>query len=336
MRKYIILTICLIFCYVGSAFGATLTVATPSEALAMDAQGTIEIHLDGLTDTEKGYLESSGAAFTIEYDDNLMLAPGTLNTTFFDTFQAQFNAAGTDPNPYTGPVNGYDRPVVVNDDDVAGRTRVAAARCAKTSDGNVLFTFDVQLKDTSDSQERDYNITVKPTVLDNVDAGYSAEGEPIDLVVGSDAAKQPTDENAYPVIIDKTFAGATGKVKFRKVDDPEGDNDGDGLKNGEEDAIGTDKNKPDTDGDGYTDKEEVDAGTDPLNPESCPNCGGDCLNGDVNNDKEITAADAVAAFNLSLLPSSSWSDYEKCAADFNDDNDITASDAVAIFWKSLE
>ncbi|KPA12624.1 hypothetical protein MHK_007167, partial [Candidatus Magnetomorum sp. HK-1] len=42
------------------------------------------------------------------------------------------------------------------------------------------------------------------------------------------------------------------------------------------------------------------------------------------------------AFNLSLLPSSSWTEAQKCAGDYNDDGDITASDAVAIFWKSLE
>jgi hypothetical protein len=333
MKKYIILSISLILCLVGSAFGATLTVVTPSDALEMDAKGTVEIHLDGLTDTEKAYMESSGAAFTIEYDDNLMLAPGTLNSTFFDTFQAQFDAAGTDPNPYTGPVDGYDRPVVINDDDTAGRTRVAAARCAKTSEGYVLFTLDVQLKDTSDSKAGVYKITVKPTVLNNVDAGYSADGEAIDLVVGSDSDKEPTDENAYPVIIAKDFAEVSGSVTYG-IDN--NDNDNDGLTNAEEDALGTDKNKADTDDDGYNDKVEVDAGTDPKDPKSYPGSGDDCLNGDVNNDGEITAADAVAAFNLSLLPASSWSDFEKCAADFNDDGDITASDAVAIFYKSLE
>jgi len=332
MKKISVLITIFMFCFVGTTFGATLTVVTPNEDLAMESKGTIEIHLDGLTDTEKGYLESSGAAFTIEYDDNLMLAPGTLSSTFFDTFHAQFEAAGSNPNPYTEPVNGYDRPIVINDDDSAGRTRVAAARCAKTSDGNVLFTFDVQLKDTSDSKAGDYKITIKPTVLNNVDAGYSAEGEAIDLVVGSDPEKQPTDENAYPVLIAKTFSEKSGTVTYR-ADDPNGDFDNDGLTNAEEANLGTNPNKADTDEDGYNDKVEVDAGTDPLDPNSNPGSGG-CVKGDVTGDGEITAKDAVEAFKLSLM--SNWTDDEMCKADFNEDDDITAKDAVAIFWKSLE
>jgi hypothetical protein len=283
MKKYIILSISLILCLVGSAFGATLTVVTPSDALEMDAKGTVEIHLDGLTDTEKAYMESSGAAFTIEYDDNLMLAPGTLNSTFFDTFQAQFDAAGTDPNPYTGPVDGYDRPVVINDDDTAGRTRVAAARCAKTSEGYVLFTLDVQLKDTSDSKAGVYKITVKPTVLNNVDAGYSADGEAIDLVVGSDSDKEPTDENAYPVIIAKDFAEVSGSVTF-KASNGEDDDDNDGLTNAKEAEIGTNPNKADTDGDKFNDGVEVDAGTDPLDPNDYPR-----FNFDIDGDGDVDA-----------------------------------------------
>jgi PKD repeat protein len=47
------------------------------------------------------------------------------------------------------------------------------------------------------------------------------------------------------------------------------DDDGDGLSNNDEDAVGTDPNNPDTDGDGLIDGREVeDAGTDPLDPDS--------------------------------------------------------------------
>ncbi|KPA08795.1 hypothetical protein MHK_011003, partial [Candidatus Magnetomorum sp. HK-1] len=253
---------------------------------------------------------SSGAAFTIEYGDNLLYVPDSLNTTFFDTFQAQFTAAGTNPNPYTGPVNGiYSSPVVINNDENAGKTMVAAARCTPTSASseNVLFTFQVQLQDTSDVKAGDYNITVKPTILNNTDAGYSADGEPIDVVVGSDPNKQPTDEGAYPVIIAKGMAPVSDKVTYESSPV---DTDNDGLTDAEEAVLGTDPNKADTDEDGFSDKAEVDAGTDPLNKESCPGCGG-CVNGDVNGDSEVTAADAVAAFNLSLLPSSSWTEAQK-------------------------
>ncbi|MDD5589546.1 MAG: hypothetical protein PHQ47_00015 [Candidatus Portnoybacteria bacterium] len=46
--------------------------------------------------------------------------------------------------------------------------------------------------------------------------------------------------------------------------DPNADDDGDGLKNWEEENYRTDKNKDDTDGDGYLDGEEVLAGYDPA------------------------------------------------------------------------
>ena len=46
--------------------------------------------------------------------------------------------------------------------------------------------------------------------------------------------------------------------------DPNGDEDGDGLTNGQEVEIGTDPLKPDTDGDGLDDGLEVKVGTDPL------------------------------------------------------------------------
>jgi sugar lactone lactonase YvrE len=56
--------------------------------------------------------------------------------------------------------------------------------------------------------------------------------------------------------------------------DPQGDEDGDGLSNEQERALGTDPYSSDSDGDGYSDKAENDAGTDPLDPND-PESGGD-------------------------------------------------------------
>lgn len=53
-----------------------------------------------------------------------------------------------------------------------------------------------------------------------------------------------------------------------------GDDDGDGLSNGDENDLGTDPNVADTDGDGYSDGEEVDGGLDPLDPDDKPYAGG--------------------------------------------------------------
>jgi len=272
--------------YAGLAFGAKLSVVTPSNELSMDAQATIEIHLDDLTDTQKSYMESSGVAFTIEFEDNLLYVPQSLQTSFFDTFQNQFDAVNADPNNYTIP-DDPDRPVVINDDDVSGRVRIAAARCAKTSEGYVLFSLKVQLKETADQYARDYDITVKPTILNNTNAGYSADGEPIDLVVGSNPnITEPTDDNAYPTIIDKNYAGATGTVTF-KSGNGDADDDNDGLTNAKEAEIGTNPNDPDTDNDNYDDGVEVDAGTDPLDPDSHPIP--PSFNFDINGDGKVDA-----------------------------------------------
>ena len=59
-------------------------------------------------------------------------------------------------------------------------------------------------------------------------------------------------------------------------DDPNAnaDDDGDGLTNGEEDALGTDPNNADTDGDGWDDDEELDENTDPTDGNDKPYAGG--------------------------------------------------------------
>jgi hypothetical protein len=54
------------------------------------------------------------------------------------------------------------------------------------------------------------------------------------------------------------------------------------------------------------------------------------MKGDVVPDGEITAQDAVEAFNLSL--NSSWTADELAAGDWNGDGEITAQDAVDIFF----
>jgi hypothetical protein len=58
--------------------------------------------------------------------------------------------------------------------------------------------------------------------------------------------------------------GLTEKGTVSQPLDPNGDEDKDGLKNGEEDEIGTDPLDPDTDDDGLDDGLEVQIGTDPL------------------------------------------------------------------------
>lgn len=68
---------------------------------------------------------------------------------------------------------------------------------------------------------------------------------------------------------DRTWYDGVG-YKIAIELDPSGDEDGDGLTNGEEETAGTSPYLVDTDGDGYTDKIETDAGFDPLDSNSFP------------------------------------------------------------------
>ena len=58
--------------------------------------------------------------------------------------------------------------------------------------------------------------------------------------------------------------GARGDAPGQLVVDPTGDDDGDGLNNEEEAALGTDPDVEDSDGDGVSDVDEFSRGTDPL------------------------------------------------------------------------
>lgn len=66
-------------------------------------------------------------------------------------------------------------------------------------------------------------------------------------------------------------ASETVSVIVFDLPDPDGDTDGDGLKNADEVAQGTDPYQADTDGDGISDGEELRVGSDPLDPGSVPN-----------------------------------------------------------------
>ena len=59
-------------------------------------------------------------------------------------------------------------------------------------------------------------------------------------------------------------SGGGGSGPGGGVDDPTADDDGDGLTNEEEEALGTDPDAEDSDGDGVSDDDEFTRGTDPL------------------------------------------------------------------------
>jgi hypothetical protein len=311
------------FFAVGSAFAANLKVmqidtTNPSTT----GKANVSITLENLSASEAMQITASGAAFTIEYGSGLMYVPGSLQSEFFDTFQAQFEAAGSNPMPQTS-VETYDQPLVENNDDqaVPKMTMVAAARCIPGDyKGMALFTLQVQLMNTDPSSAGTYSITVKPTKLYNEAAGYTdTNGTPIPVVVGSDSSKAYTETGAYPVIIGENMPPVMGMVEFvtpqlldtdgdglldsvetntgiyvdasnTGTDPNKADTDGDGLNDGDEvNTHSTDPTKADSDGDGYSDKAEIDAGFDPNDENDHPK---DVeLIGDFNGDEIVNYLD---------------------------------------------
>lgn len=292
-----ILALLMVFvCAVSMSFAAKLSVVAPATT-DITQQAAVEVHLDELSAAQIEQVKASGVAFTMGYDPGLIMVNDSLESPFFDTFTAQFNKAqdqGANPQPYTVPVTvdgeSYDKPMVQNNSD-SSKTILAAARCIPTvttnTSDNVLFKFKVALE--SGKPAGNYNITIKPTILNNTQAGYSASGEPIDVLVGSDATKQYTELGAFPVIIAKDMASVVRAVNFSSGNT---DTDGDGISDAWEiqyfGNLTTANATTDFDKDTYSDFVEFEAGTDPTDKDSHP--GQETLNLDIDGNG---AADAL-------------------------------------------
>jgi thiol-disulfide isomerase/thioredoxin len=94
------------------------------------------------------------------------------------------------------------------------------------------------------------------------------------LVKRLDAMVQGTKEGQMRLLLGLGLLCTMGCSPGEETDggtdsaNPDMDNDGDGLSNAEEAALGTDPNAVDSDGDGYEDGHEVTEGSDPTDPDS--------------------------------------------------------------------
>ncbi len=134
-----------------------------------------------------------GAAFAqipgdIEYDENIFQL-ASVDSDFFGTFASQ---------GFDSSVDGYDQPLVFN--EVFGKGALIAAARAEGS-GNVLFTLNFIIAEGA--AEGDYDINIAPTVLNSADAGYSPEGEEIDILHGTG------DSPDYPVLLSSHTAASS-------------------------------------------------------------------------------------------------------------------------------
>ena len=105
----------------------------------------------------------------------------------------------------------------------------------------------------------------RAVVTDNVDATQTIQGS---------GTVSTSVLGVYTITYAATdAAGNAAEPVTRTINvilDPMGDEDGDGLTNAQEQAIGTNPSNQDSDGDGYTDRWEVLNSTDPLDEDSFP------------------------------------------------------------------
>jgi len=160
----------------------------------------------------------AGAAFTVTYDKTKVTLI-EVTSTFFETFATQKSkvTTWTSAIPTAAELGGYDQPLLHSDiatTSVTG-TAIAAARFngADAAANATLFTLTFQRN--TGVTDKTFPLSIIATTLSNTNAGYSASGETINLLVGADATKAVTDAAAFPVILAKsTSAAASGDVKF--------------------------------------------------------------------------------------------------------------------------
>lgn len=120
----------------------------------------------------------SSASFTIAYDTDKFTLTG-VESSFFDTFTNQ-NIPTPDDN---GLVNfdgiDYESPLLIN--TIHSGTTIAALRSVN---GTEALESILTLHFTSHAVSGDYTISITPTSLHNVSAGFNDEGESIPLLAG--------------------------------------------------------------------------------------------------------------------------------------------------------
>lgn len=95
---------------------------------------------------------------------------------------------------------------------------------------------------------------------------FACNGDTTDKTDTTDATVTDTTDTVTDTNTDTNTDDTGSDTGTVDVKDLLADPDGDGLVNGEEDRLGTDRNVADTDGGGVNDGDEVAAGTDPLDP----------------------------------------------------------------------
>ena len=196
----------------------------------------------------------AGAAFTLTYDTT-KLTLQTISSTFFDTFENQWNSLSPVPNPLppTSVVvdsKTYNQPLLSN---LSGSAlMISAARCKAGLTNITLFTLTFQV--AANAVAGNYPVTISQSTISNTAAGYAATGETIPVLVG--AVDGQTDLTlAFPVVPSTLHSGLITVTSTAFVD-----TDHDGIDDNWEIAnfgnLTTANATSDHDHDGYSDLQE--------------------------------------------------------------------------------
>jgi hypothetical protein len=211
---------------VANAFGVTLTVGDAEVNTSLNNSVAVDVIVDDPS-------EIAGAAFTVSYDTQA-LELVAVESDFFAPFVDQFSQLPGAGTPFVNPQDSktyipftvgantvyipaeeiiegenFTQPVMVGPETAIGSSIVAARVMAGEQHNPILFrlTFDV-----SKAAPGDYEISIVPTVIDNTQAGYSASGEAVPMLIGAmatGAGQDLTEPAAFPQIVVATVHNGT-------------------------------------------------------------------------------------------------------------------------------
>ena len=206
--------ICLIFGFSSLSQAHTLSLETTSgwaTAKAVFYKGE-SLYLNILADDATGI---AGCAFTLTYPAGALTAPQIsseglpINSTEINSFFGfTFLKDGTTYQTHRENVTVSGDVGKIYFSGAAINTTTGGA---KYLNGGPIVLFTVKFTVKSDAPVRDYNFSLSPTTLNNTQAGYSASGETIPVLVGAvdkNNANWGTLTAAYPPLI-STMTAAT-------------------------------------------------------------------------------------------------------------------------------
>lgn len=198
----------------------------------------------------------AAAAFTLSYSlEHLTLT--AIESSFFDTFSNQWNSLTPPPSPLppgSATVNNqtYTQPVLAQTTSGTplGKSLLVGAR-VEAGTPETLFTLHFTVN--PEAAPGIYPISISPSSIDNVDAGYAGTGTLIPILYDSIEGESDLTA-AYPAYLPDIVNGAVN------VQMPFIDSDNDGIYDAWEiehfGDLGTANATSDADNDGYTDLQE--------------------------------------------------------------------------------